>query len=141
MFSSTEVGSANGSTQARGEEGSGATCSSAAMNGTGPDLLHGMAPSRATSSPSSCPAANSCREDGGELNQYDSRRPWVALGKHLCGAASDFMLRCTMDSMQNRTGDFSIATTLDFHCTYSGIAGVCCALSAARAFIFSMSSD
>ena len=121
MFSSTEVGSASGSTQARGEQGSGATCSSIAMNGDSPDLLHGTAPSRDTSSPSSCLAANSCREDGDELSQNHSRRPWVALGKHLCGAASDFTLRCTMGSMQNSTGEGLL--WLEWLC------GTCCGLS------------
>ena len=29
------------------------------------------------------------------------QKPWVALGKHLCGAATDFTLRCCASSMQH----------------------------------------
>lgn len=31
-------------------------------------------------------------------------RPWVALGKHLCGAASDFTLRCAQQCLDSNTG-------------------------------------
>ena len=43
--------------------------------------------------------------------------PWVATGKHLCGAATDFTLRCCAASMQNKSSRLCQPT----HLTDSGM--------------------
>jgi Methyltransferase TRM13 len=133
LFSSNGADSAHGGTQASGENGIRTTCSSESMSGSSPDLQHRTAPSTDDSRPSSCHAGNGCKEGGSGVSQIDSRHPWVALGKHLCGAASDFTLRCTMDSMQTRTG--SVPSRPQWHCLHVLHAG------SGQSDVFSMSSE
>ena len=72
-----------------------------------------------------------CREAG------EQRRPWVAFGKHLCGAATDFTLRCAQQSLaealQHASGGsgssgqqlrgLCVATCCHHRCTWQHLVG------------------
>ena len=57
---------------------------------------------------------NDCAGGGdGSGTSGTGGRPWVVFGKHLCGAASDFTLRCAQQSLTNPGIGAAVATPLE----------------------------
>lgn len=70
-----------------------------------------------------CSSSQPCRDSttGDGSQPCSSGQPWAAFGKHLCGAATDFTLRCAQQNLQHSTGvlrGLAIATCCHHRCTW-----------------------
>lgn len=75
-------------------------------------------------------------EPGGLPSLAAGQQPWVAMGKHLCGAATDFTLRCVVRSASAAlTGCLSHSTTAQrVIATGNGASGECVTATDADAY-------